>query len=752
VAAWGRASDRFGRRPVLLAGLLGTAVSQVVFGMATSYPVALAARFMIGALNANIATCKVYMGEITTAGTQAKGFGWLSFTWGLGAVTAPAVGGWLADPATAYPDSALAHVQLLIDYPYILPAAVSCGFSVVAFVLGYFALPETDAWLRTHRRRGSQRKRGAAAAAAAAAAPTRDGASADAVPAEGGGDDAVAGVEVEMPVARKPRPRPPRAAAGAGVVVGPREGGGGAAGGAGEDDDGNGGIAPAGDEDDEDETAALVAGTPSKHKDADRAAGGKAGRGARAGRARGGAAAPPALLPPRLPQDAGIREIVRDRAVVAAIANYGLLAAAQILFDELFPVFAKTDAAQGGLGWRAGDVGSLQVVQGATQIVCNLFVFPWLARRYGLVWVFRHTVWPLVPLMAVFPATARLAPFGQAALWAGLGVGIAGKAALMASSFTAVMLLINNSSRGAALGAINGVAQSVASLVRAVGPTLGGALFSASLRADALGAARLHTVYGVMALIAMATFAASYTIPTWCNEAPDVVGDADQDDEADGDSGDGRRRRRRRRRSQRGDAVAAGPVAVGDNDGDGAGTTSGRRAAAAASATVPTVKPGGSHVDDDGEAPTDGEELEEETDEGGEEETDDDDGDGEDEEEWETDDEEGEEETDDDEEETDDEDEDEEDEEDRLSPLQEVEEETDRDSGPDAAPPAGARAAAAPPAAAPRRADADDWDTDEELAQAAGAPHRRVASRPGGGGGGGRGGGGGAGARGGRRG
>jgi MFS family permease len=48
---WGRMSDKIGRKPVLLFGLLGTALSSLVFGFAPSFAVALFARALGGALN-----------------------------------------------------------------------------------------------------------------------------------------------------------------------------------------------------------------------------------------------------------------------------------------------------------------------------------------------------------------------------------------------------------------------------------------------------------------------------------------------------------------------------------------------------------------------------------------------------------------------------------------------------------------------------------------------------------------------------
>lgn len=52
---WGALSDRYGRKPVVLIGLGGVALSCLIFGLAESYWVALLARFVGGALNGNVA-------------------------------------------------------------------------------------------------------------------------------------------------------------------------------------------------------------------------------------------------------------------------------------------------------------------------------------------------------------------------------------------------------------------------------------------------------------------------------------------------------------------------------------------------------------------------------------------------------------------------------------------------------------------------------------------------------------------------
>jgi MFS family permease len=56
---WGAISDVYGRKPVALIGLAGVALSSIMFGFAQSYWMALAARFIGGALNGNVAIMQV---------------------------------------------------------------------------------------------------------------------------------------------------------------------------------------------------------------------------------------------------------------------------------------------------------------------------------------------------------------------------------------------------------------------------------------------------------------------------------------------------------------------------------------------------------------------------------------------------------------------------------------------------------------------------------------------------------------------
>nr|CRH07185.1 putative major facilitator superfamily MFS_1, probable relate to the chemotaxis [Candidatus Magnetococcus massalia] len=93
---WGRLSDRVGRRPVLIIGLFGSAISYLVYGLAGSLLVLFLSRGMAGFMGANIAAAQAAMADITPPEKRAQGMGIIGAAFSLGFVLGPAMGGLLA--------------------------------------------------------------------------------------------------------------------------------------------------------------------------------------------------------------------------------------------------------------------------------------------------------------------------------------------------------------------------------------------------------------------------------------------------------------------------------------------------------------------------------------------------------------------------------------------------------------------------------------------------------------------------------
>ncbi|EIE90760.1 hypothetical protein RO3G_15471 [Rhizopus delemar RA 99-880] len=135
---WGKISDRYGRRPVLLCGLIGNALSTCLFGLSKSLAWAVGARALCGIMNGNAGVARSMVSEITDHTNKAKAFSLFGFCWGAGMI-----GGYLNHPATHFPSLFSAN-QFLKDYPYFLPCFVSALGSTIGFILGYIYLKESN--------------------------------------------------------------------------------------------------------------------------------------------------------------------------------------------------------------------------------------------------------------------------------------------------------------------------------------------------------------------------------------------------------------------------------------------------------------------------------------------------------------------------------------------------------------------------------------------------------------------------------
>ncbi|KAI0951418.1 hypothetical protein AcW1_008466 [Taiwanofungus camphoratus] len=141
ILQWGRASDRVGRKPVLLGGLFGLTLSMIGFGLSRSYWALILSRCAEGALNGNVGVTKSMMAEITDPTNRARGFAFLPMIWSLGSTIGPLIGGVLSTPADHWPRTF--RSKFWSKFPYFLPCIVAASISISAFVMTLVGLKET---------------------------------------------------------------------------------------------------------------------------------------------------------------------------------------------------------------------------------------------------------------------------------------------------------------------------------------------------------------------------------------------------------------------------------------------------------------------------------------------------------------------------------------------------------------------------------------------------------------------------------
>ncbi|KDQ11871.1 hypothetical protein BOTBODRAFT_34961 [Botryobasidium botryosum FD-172 SS1] len=375
VLQWGRLSDRIGRRPVLLMGLLGLALSSSSFGLAKTFFQLVLARAAAGALNGNIGVIKSVLAEITTSQTQAQAFGCMPITWSAGGTLGPLLGGFLSRPAERFP--ATFEGKFWINYPYFLPCLVAAGFSLFCFIVAGFLLEETHP-SSTRSKNGKP-----------ATNPTNEPSTTDAT-------------------------------------------------------------------------------------------------------------APPST---------SLRDLL-TKNVLVALLNYALLALLDISFTAVQPLFLATPRNAGGLGLGPAKIGTILGALGFANGVVQVLCFSRAVRLLGArnLYAIGMSCYALMfSALPVMHAMARTAPEGELprSVWAVLGAQLAlCIMANMASGCISIFVVASAPSRHA-MGATNGLSQTLISLVRAIGPAGATSLFALTIDQKLLGGFLIYAVFVAITAVAV---------------------------------------------------------------------------------------------------------------------------------------------------------------------------------------------------------------------------------------------------------
>ena len=127
---WGKLSDKYGRRPILIASLIGAIFSYIIMAHASDIWVLGFSRLFGGLMAGNIAAAFAYVGDITTPASRPKAMGMIGAAFGLGFIFGPAIGGLMAGNN---PDL---HDFAVIGY-------ASAAITAVAAIAAFFLLPES---------------------------------------------------------------------------------------------------------------------------------------------------------------------------------------------------------------------------------------------------------------------------------------------------------------------------------------------------------------------------------------------------------------------------------------------------------------------------------------------------------------------------------------------------------------------------------------------------------------------------------
>jgi MFS family permease len=210
--------------------------------------------------------------------------------------------------------------------------------------------------------------------------------------------------------------------------------------------------------------------------------------------------------------------------VVCTLIAHTLMATHLGTFNNLWYVFLSTPVAPpstpqhlpfiftGGLGMPPRDVGFAMAVLGVIGIAMQLFIYPLVNSRLGTVKSWRiflycfPIAYILVPFLSIVPSKSPPPAEKDGILvWISLCLVLFIQVTGRTFALPATTILVNNASpHPSVLGTMHGIAQSLSSAGRTVGPTVGGALYGLGLRRGVVGA-----VFWGLSGIAVATCVAS---------------------------------------------------------------------------------------------------------------------------------------------------------------------------------------------------------------------------------------------------
>ncbi|KAL4934452.1 MFS transporter [Aspergillus undulatus] len=417
---WGRMSDKIGRKPVLVMGLIGTAISMIVFGFAPNLATAIVARALGGLLNGNIGVLQTTVAEIVTVKEhQPRAYSIMPFVWCLGSIIGPAMGGALSQPCDNYP-WLFAPGTVFERFPFLLPNLVCVVVLVAGIVVGLLFLEETHPEKKHRRDRALElgnwligRCWGSRVQAAEAPSDVK----ADTAGSDYFDDDFD---EVAPPAYRSTESSP---------RLGPVK----------EEVDGL-----SDDDDIEKQMAGQSAGKPK----------------------------------------AFTKQVVFNIIAYGLLAYHSIsfdqlmpvfLSTPKAENAPVVLPFQFT----GGMGLATKTIGFMLAVQGVYSMIAQLWLFPFVVRHFGTLRTFRFVllVWPplylLVPYLILIPEKLQMAA---------AYVALISKITFHVIAFPSTAILLANAAPSSkVLGSINGAAASTASLSRALGPSLTGFLHSKGL-------------------------------------------------------------------------------------------------------------------------------------------------------------------------------------------------------------------------------------------------------------------------------
>eukprot|EP01112_Ceratiomyxa_fruticulosa_P019085 TRINITY_DN618_c0_g1_i1.p1 TRINITY_DN618_c0_g1~~TRINITY_DN618_c0_g1_i1.p1 ORF type:complete len:585 (+),score=111.21 TRINITY_DN618_c0_g1_i1:372-2126(+) len=449
---WGWFSDRMGRKPSLLIGLLGSSFAVLMFGFSPSFYWAVGTRFLAGILNGNVGVAKSMMGEITDSTNQARAFSIVGIVWSIGGIVGPLIGGVLSSPSQKYPSIFKGSIGRFFElHPFLLPNMISSLMSICGFLLGVFVLEETkkirkgicgfgkqdgfgsEISFQKLEDENSNKNENSSNVNNNNNSNNNSDISDEALEIDNWEEQMNFERETKQTFAEKLV-----------SVFKPKK----------------------------EKTYTMLEDMKKRENGVESLSNSQASDVKRMEKEE-------FMIQNQKP-------IWKDKNLLLVCALYSVLGFIWAMWDEVFPIFAFTDLKYKGLQFTSTDIGITGATAGVFSILFQTFCFTPIVKKWGLIKTYKVGSLIVIPTLVCFPEIVKVikpdvASDKQPLLWVlVLGLYLCQQCSAELT-FVSVIIMVSNTALPEHMGIVNGIAQSAVSLMRMIAPALSTSLFSWSL-------------------------------------------------------------------------------------------------------------------------------------------------------------------------------------------------------------------------------------------------------------------------------
>ncbi|KAL8251500.1 hypothetical protein R6Q59_035193 [Mikania micrantha] len=174
-------------------------------------------------------------------------------------------------------------------------------------------------------------------------------------------------------------------------------------------------------------------------------------------------------------KDSNVISLLKNWPLMSSIIVYCVFSLHDMAYTEIFSLWAESPKSLGGLSYSTEDVGTVLSITGAGLLIFQTSLYPFVERIFGPIVVARISGVLSIPLLTAYPYIALLSGF---LLTFTLNFASIMKNVLSISIITGTFILQNKAVDQHQRGAANGIAMTLQSICKAIGPACGGALLS----------------------------------------------------------------------------------------------------------------------------------------------------------------------------------------------------------------------------------------------------------------------------------